>query len=69
MNPLTDLEARLATPSADALRKDILNRMATLEQRLRKLMSHQPQTQAEFARLTVLASASETAQKVIADTR
>jgi hypothetical protein len=30
-------------------------------------MANQPQTKEKFARLTILASASETAQKVVAD--
>ncbi len=67
MEPLTDLQARLCADGAQALRADITARMTALENRLRGLMAHQPQTKQEFARLTILASASETAQKVVAD--
>lgn len=67
MEPLTDLQARLSANGAEALRADITARMAALENRLRGLMAHQPQTKQEFARLTILAIASETAQKVVAD--
>jgi hypothetical protein len=68
MNPWTDLQARLATNGAEAVRSDLVARMAALESQLRGLMAHQPQTKEAFARLTILARASETAQKVVADT-
>jgi len=67
MEPLTDLQARLCANGAQALRTDITARMAALENRLRGLMATRPQTKEEFARLTILANASETAQKVVAD--
>ncbi len=67
MNPWTDLQARLAANGAEALRADLVARMAALESRLRGVMANQPQTKEKFARLTILASASETAQKVVAD--
>ncbi len=67
MKPLTDLQARLCANGAQALRADITARMAALENRLRGLMANRPQTKEEFARLTILANASETAQKVVAD--
>ncbi len=67
MEPLTDLQARLCADGAQALRAHITARMAALENRLRGLMANRPQTKAEFARLTILANASETAQKVVAD--
>ncbi len=67
MEPLTDLQARLCANGAQALRADITARMAALENRLRGLMANRPQTKEEFARLTILANASETAQKVVAD--
>ncbi len=67
MEPLTDLQARLCANGAQALRADIMARMAALENRLRGLMANRPQTKEEFARLTILANASETAQKVVAD--
>ena len=67
MEPLTDLQARLCADGAQALRADITARMAALESRLRGVMANQPQTKEKFARLTILASASETAQKVVAD--
>lgn len=67
MEPLTDLQARLCANGAQPLRADITARMAALENRLRGLMANRPQTKEEFARLTILANASETAQKVVAD--
>ncbi len=67
MDPLTDLQARLCANGAQAPRADITARMAALENRLRGLMANRPQTKEEFARLTILANASETAQKVVAD--
>ena len=67
MEPLTELQARLSANGAEGLRADILERMTALETRLRNLMAQRLQTKAEFARLTILAYASDTAQKVIAD--
>ncbi len=68
MEAMTELQARLERPDAETVRQEIVKRLVTLETRLQTLRADPVQTRETFARLTVLATAAEMAQKVMSDT-
>lgn len=65
MMHMTELEERLAMPDAEAEQQAIAERLDSLTKRLRKRMTEELLTKDEFAQLTMLANASEIAQKVM----
>ena len=65
MMHMTELEERLARPDAEAEQQAIAERLDCLTKRLRKRMTEELLTKDEFAQLTMLANASEIAQKVM----
>ncbi len=64
---MTELEERLASQDAQATHEALCARLDSLTKQLRKRMTEQLLTKDEFAQLTMLASASEIAQKVMGD--
>ena len=65
MMHMTELEERLARPDAEAEQQVIAERLDSLTKRLRKRMAEELLSKDEFAQLTMLANASEIAQKVM----
>ncbi len=65
MMHMTELEERLAAPDTEATQKALCARLQSLATQLRQRIAEQLLTKDEFTQLTLLASASEIAQKVI----
>ena len=65
---MTELQERLDGEQSDALRQELHQKMVAMEARLRHSLSTQLLTPPEFERITLLATATEAAQKVILNT-
>ncbi len=65
MNPLTELEEKLASQEGAALQQEIAHRLQALAARLQSLKTDRLQPREDFARLILLESATEAAQKVM----
>lgn len=61
---MTELEAKLAQPQGEQLRKDLVQQLAATELRLRRLMAASL-PRAEFADCEAVADAAQAAQEIL----